>query len=117
MLIPNIDNPMNMGHRVLKRKSRCVADVLLNHDRILKFRDLEMSWSDIATIMKMSTVSLRNAVKQINKLNQEVCDKPNSIRPKLVMYFASEHNKQEFIDWVRSVKKDTKDKHDRDFQH
>ncbi len=99
-----IENPLTPGHRIRNRKSRCTADAMLNQDRILQLRDMDIAWPHIAAIMKMSTGSLRKAIKQISALKPDSeFEKPNAIRPKLIMYFTDETAKKKFIKWARAI--------------
>lgn len=103
-----LENRLKKGYRVRSiRVSSCLALVMQNKDRIIKLRDIEMRWSDIARHLCMSTSSLRQAIRQINALehcHQET--KPKGIRPQLTVYFSSEDDKQDFIDWTRAIKND-----------
>ena len=104
MLKPIIENPLTPGHRVRNKKSRCIAQAMLSQDLILQLRDIDIPWSDIAMILKMSAGSLRKAMKQISAIKPVIeIQKPNALRPKLTLYFASEADKKYCIKWLRAV--------------
>lgn len=99
-----IETPLNSGYRAENRKTRCIPHVLQNHNRILQLREIGMSWSDIAVLMKMSTASLRTALKQISALKLESeFDKPKRIHPKLMLHFNDEPAKEQFIEWTKAL--------------
>lgn len=103
-----LENRLKKGYRVRNNSaSSCLALVRQNMDQIIQLRDIEMRWSDIARHLCISTSSLRQAIIQINAL--EHCHrqtKPKGIRPQVTVYFSSEDDKQDFIDWTRAINND-----------
>ena len=77
-----------------------------SQDRILALRDLDITWPHIAMMMKMSTSSLRKAIKQINAMNPEdEFSKPNALCSKLLLYFKDEESKKDFKKLARAIQK------------